>query len=404
MRGKRWLLACAALAAGEYAALSFAECCALWPVMLVLAVLVFLYGYGFDLTGWPEAVLVLGGLALGFRASVAEVEFYRECPWLRGRNRVVRSMVDPSLVMTGRIRRALAKRVGLGLPPRSEVAALNRAILLGERRKLSGRTRQLFIESGTMHIFAISGLHVMAIATVLAVLVRVLFAVPGRWAGLVSLPVLWGYVLIIGSPPSAVRAAMMASFGALAPIFWRRPDGLVSWSLTFLIVHLKSPEMMVNVGSVLSFAVMLSIQLTGNALRGYGRCWWCSLATTVVAWAVGVPIAAHVFGRLTPGGILANLILISAAQWTVYAGALGVMASFCSVHLASHLNGLSSLFTQLMVLVSEVVSRLPGANWEIANWTIGVCAVWYGGLLIAVILVRWLWRRLNRWIWYNKVR
>lgn len=243
----------------------------------------------------------------------------------------------------------------------------------------------------------------MAIATVLAVLIRVLFLVPVRWAGLVSLPVLWGYVLIIGSPPSAVRAAMMASFGALAPICWRRPSGVVSWALTFLIVHLLSPEMIVNVGSVLSFAVMLSIQLTGDALRGFGRSWWCPVVTTIVAWAVGVPIAAHVFGRITPGGILANLVLISAAQWTVYAGALGVIASFCSVRLAAHLNGLSALFTEAMVLVSEGVSRLPGASWEISNWSIGICAAWYGGFILVVLLIRWLYRRMNQWIWYNKV-
>lgn len=401
MTRKRWLLVCAALAAGEYAAFTFVDCCALWPAILVLAVLVLLYGYGFDLTGWPEAVLVLSGLVLGFRASVAEVEFYRECPWLRGRERVVHPKMTSTGAMTGRIRHMLSERVGLGLSTRSETLALNRAILLGERRKLPRRTRQLFVESGTMHVFAISGLHVTAISMVLTLMIRVLLLVSVRWAGLVSLPVLWGYVLIIGSPPSAVRAAMMASFGAFAPICWRRPNGLVSWSLTFLIVHLWSPEMIVNVGSVLSFAVMLSIQLTGDALWVYGRCRWCTLVTTVAAWAVGVPIAAHVFGRVTPGGILANLVLISAAQWTVYAGSLGVVASFCSVRLAAHLNGLSALFTESMVFISEGVSRLPGANLEISKWSIGGCAVWYGGVLLGVLLIRWLRRRLNRWIWYN---
>lgn len=404
MVGKRWLLACGALAAGEYAAFSFAECCALWPSAVGLACVAFLYGYGLNLKIWPEVVLVAAGLALGFRACVAEAEFYRESPWLRGRERALRVRAEPSSGLSRRIRQRLSERVGIGLLPHSDTAALNRAILLGERRKLPRRTRQLFVESGTMHVFAISGLHVVAVATVLALVIRVLLMVPTRWAGLVSLPILWGYVLVIGSPPSAVRAAMMASFGAFAPVFWRKPNGVVSWSVTFLIVHLKNPEMIVNVGSVLSFAVMLSLQLTGDALRGYGRCRWRPVVTTVVAWAVGVPIAAHVFGRITPGGILANLILISAAQWTVYAGALGVMTSFFSVRLASHLNALSALFTDSMVLVSEGVSRLPWANWEISNWSIGTCAVWYGGLLLAVLLVRGMCRRLNRWIWYNSLK
>ena len=84
----------------------------------------------------------------------------------------------------------------LALDEGGEVAGLNRAILLGERSRLSRRTRQMSVASGAMHVFAISGLHVMAVAKELVVLLAA-FLVPRRFAGVVAIPILWGYVHLI---------------------------------------------------------------------------------------------------------------------------------------------------------------------------------------------------------------
>jgi len=250
-----------------------------------------------------------------------------------------------------------------------------------------------------MHVFAISGLHVMAVASVLSVLARLLFWLPRRWAGAAVLPFLWGYVVVIGCPPSAVRAAAMASVGALAPVFWRRPDGLTAWSVTFLAIHLYDPLMIVNVGSALSFGVMLAILLTGDALRGWGAL-AKGLMMTLAAWAAGVPIAAHVFGRITPGGLLANLVLIAVAKITVYAGTLGMVMSMVSETAAAHLNALAALCTEGMVLMADAVSRLPGSNFEVATWPIWLCGVWYVGIL-ALVWLGCRYRRYREGIWYN---
>lgn len=380
------LLACAALAGGEFAAAHAPMLAEAWPVAAVCALLVAVFGFAGAVRAWPLAALTLVGAALFWAVTGDRARTYRESPWLREAARTQRaSSAVPSALRAAR--RDFVRRVSLGIASDRELVSLNRAILLGERANLPRQLRQTFVGAGTIHVFAISGLHVMAIARVLVFLLRLIW-LPRRLAAAATVPVLWAYLALIGFPPSAVRAGAMASLACLAPLFGRRPDGVSAWSLTFLAVYAVRPTLVEDVGCGLSFAVMLAILVVGDRLRdrpeGIGK----TLAVAVAAWAAGVPIAAHVFGRVTPGGILANLALVPAAGVTVYAGAVGLLASFVSETLAAHLNGLSALFTRAMVVLSDGVSRLPGANAEVPKWSVAVCLAWYVALGLALLLRR----------------
>ena len=373
------LFICGALAAGEYTASFVPTFADAWPLATALTVFTALLGYGLGRRGGHLVTVFLLGFTLYLFASVESERLYREKPWMRGARSYARQEKRSPCVRE--IKADLSRRVGIGIEYDYGTVALNRAILLGERARLPARTKQVFVESGTMHVFAISGLHVMAVAKVLVCLLA-LCGLSRRGAGAVAIPILWGYVHLIGSPPSAIRAVIMASFYYLAPLFWRRPNLLRAWSLAFLSIHLFSPQMIANVGNALSFSVMLALALAVEWGRRMGvRV--PSVVLAVIVWAAGVPIAAHVFGRVTPGGILANLVLITAATWTVFSGVVGILASFLSEMLAAHLNNMSALCTQAMVGVSEFVSRLPYANLEVGRWTLLQCAEWY--LLVALI-------------------
>ena len=379
------LYSCGALAAGEYLASLVPRIADIWPLPAVGVVLTALFGYGLSWRGWHVVAFFLLGAALFLLASVPVEQMYREQPWLRGREARSRHLTAEPVGVLKSVKADFSRRVGIGLENEWETVALNRAILLGERRRLPRKMRRLFIESGTMHVFAISGLHVMAVAEVLAYVLAMLF-VPRRVAGVVAVPPLWAYVWMIGLTPSAVRAALMATFVCIAPLVWRKPDGLRAWALTFLLVHLVRPRLIVDVGNVLSFAVMLSIVLAGDWSRVWAG-WKRTLFVTCVAWAVGVPISAHVFGRVTPGGMLANLVLIAVARLTVYAGAIGLVSSYLSDAVAAHLNNLGALAVRAMVFTADAVARLPWANVETGRWSLLPCVGWYVALGLGAFLL-----------------
>lgn len=347
------------------------------PVRVVGSVNLFpsvpLVGEEWECTGWLARTPSPGGGPRPF--------------WLRGEGTgAVRvGAADGLSACLARVRSELARRIGFGLEHDPATAALNRAILLGDRQQIDPSEKRRFVAAGTIHVFAISGLHVMVIAKVLQLLLLPLF-VSFRYMGLVLIPLMWLYALMIGLPSSAVRATLMITFYALAPVFLRRPNGLVSWAIAFLLVHVVAPTRLLEVGSEMSFVVMLALLFTVRCLGArMGRL--ASLAGfSFAAWAAGVPIAAHVFGRVTPGGLLANLAVLPVATVGVATGALGALSSFVSRTLAVHFNNLSALMTRTMAGISEVVADLPGSNFEVSPWPLWECALWY----VAFALLLWL--------------
>lgn len=389
------LYLCAALGLGEGLAVLLPSAAPAWPAFAVAALVVGLFGYGFAFPGWRYPAMALLGAALFLHASLARETGFRERPWMRTARTWRAEDHEKACRWLDPVRRDLSRRVGIGLGHACGIVRLNRAILLGEREEIPRRLKRIFVDSGTIHVFAISGLHVMVVAKTLAVLLSLLF-LPQRLAGAAALPLVWGYVLLIGAPPSAVRAALMATCYFAAPLCWRRPDAVRAWAIAFLVMHVFDPLLVENVGSQLSFIVMLAILASGRIGAAVFWGWRLKLWMTFFAWAAGVPVAAVAFARVTPGGVLANLVLIAAAGYSVMTGVLGLLMSFISVSLAGYFNNLSALFTSLMVEVAEGVSRLPLSNFEVPRWGILECSEWYAALAMMFWLARSVARRRER--------
>ena len=378
------LYICAALFAGEWLAALFPQAYSLWPFVAMLTTLVALLGYGFAVPRWHWLATMLAGAALFFLAVAPQEEELRLSPWLRNHPRRTRSAAAATP-----LRRAFSRQAAIGIERDAEACAVNRAILLGERWRLKPELKRVFVESGSIHVFAISGLHVMIVAKTLMVLLMLVY-VPQRFAGTAVLPPLWLYVYMIGAPPSAVRAAAMASFYLLAPVLWRRSDSLRAWSLTFLAVHLADPQMIADIGCRLSFTVMLVMILAVRLTKRLGRHhpWAKMFIVSFAAWAAGVPIAASMFGRITPGGIVANLVLLPAAALSVAAGVLGALAGFVSETAAAHFNNLAALLTRAMTGMARAVAGFDWANFEVEGWGLGASAAWYAALAAVLLFLK----------------
>ncbi len=334
-------------------------------------------GEKWEAAGWLER----GGALFGGRPRIFRV---------RGRGSFARR-VSGGGGFSGfllRLRGDLSRRAGIGLDHDEAAADINRSMLLGERSRIPASTRAVFADAGTVHLFAISGLHVLFIARLLCSLFA-LFRLPLRWMGVAALPALWLYVALAGASPSAVRAAMMASVHMAAPVFWRKPNGWTSWAVAFLLTAFAAPEkMFFDVGCSLSFTVMLALVAWGRWSAPLKSRAVAILGVPFVAWAAGVPIAAHVFGRLSPAGLVANLIAVPAAALGVASSALGIVASAISDHLAAHFNNFAALATSFTAGVSMCAAAIPGAAGRVEPWPIAYCALWYMALAAGLLAVR----------------
>ena len=138
MKGTAWLIACAALAAGEYVA-SFAPWMAeAWPVAAGFAVFVAAAGYGFSWRGWRLLFLFALGASLFLFSSLESERRFRLQPWMRKAS-VQRRETALSAAKAKRasaaapIRRELSRRVAIGLGREPEIAAVSRLFTVKRR-------------------------------------------------------------------------------------------------------------------------------------------------------------------------------------------------------------------------------------------------------------------------------
>ena len=304
----------------------------------------------------------------------------------------------------------IAGSAGKGLGWNGELASIAKAILLGRRADVPRSKRSAFAAAGTVHVFAISGLHVMLIAALIeALLSRAGLSRMARSA--MAIPMLAAYVMLSGARPSAVRAAIMVSLWIGARMAGRRPDSLAALGTAAIVVYGMSPVKIFDVGCALSFSVMLGIVLwirwterfSGPAdillaaaakeqsLGASGRagallaCWrrasrvFAMLGISFAAWMAGTPVAAMAFGRISLCGPVVNLAVVPLAAMSVVLSAAGAGMSAVSAAGGALFNNLAALCIWMMERISEKAADIPYASIDTVMWGWKACFLWYAG-------------------------
>ena len=281
-------------------------------------------------------------------------------------------------------RDALAKPLG------GEDAAVRLlwAMTLGWRTSLNGEVAKPFMYSGTMHIFAISGLHIAMIAAILVQLMR-LIRLPRVACGLLLIPVLWFYVAATGWQSSAVRSSVMVTIVAMGWILKRPSDLVNSLAAAALLILLWEPQQLFMTGFQLSFCVVVSIAMFALPLqeRIQNRLqpdpllppelwpWWSRFAIRIVtplvavsaaAWLGSLPLAASTFNLFTPVTLLVNALIVPLAGLAL-ASSLGCLIFAVWFPLISELFAHSAwLWMWWMMWLSETAAALPLSHQYVA--------------------------------------
>ena len=153
----------------------------------------------------------------------------------------------------------------------AETAGVLGAALLGNRYGLSRASAERFREGGTFHVLVISGLHISFIGGLVLLLMR--RVTPGRrvWQFAVPVVVLWVYALGVGAESSVVRAALMFTVVALAPIVGRRGATLNALGGAALVLLVYHPGDLFDPSFQLTFLSVLGIVALGWPLVAHLR-------------------------------------------------------------------------------------------------------------------------------------
>jgi len=225
--------------------------------------------------------------------------------------------------------------------PQSEFAS---AILTGNRDTIPFNIKEIFIRSGTMHILAVSGLHVGFLVMLFILFFRSLH-LKQNITYIVTMLFIILYSIFIGDTPSVKRASIMAICGILVLLFDRDRDYINALAIAFILIWIINPTILFSPGFLLSFSATFGILfLTPKFYRLFKRFLpkyiASSLAATFSVQVYILPVMLYFFKSFAYINVLANLPIVPLAGLSI---ALEIMYLI-----------LYPIFLPLAVIISEV--------------------------------------------------
>ncbi|CAN5425828.1 DNA internalization-related competence protein ComEC/Rec2 [soil metagenome] len=297
-----------------------------------------------------------------------------------------------------RAREWMRTRLSRGLEDSPEVVALINGMALGLRHETPDDIEEPFQQTGTLHLFAVAGLHVGIIAQLLWI-VTSLVRFPRVAAAALIIPCLFFYSAITGFHVSSVRAATMAAL-LLGGIFFNRPV-LVLNSLAgaALLILLFDTNQLFTSGFQLSFAVVAAIvlgqerifrvllrpaerdpflprSLVSRARRFFDRIYrWIAsgISVSAAAWAGSFLLIIWYFYLITPISLLANLAVVPIAFCVLAVGLLSLVTAPFSATLSLVFNNANWSLSHLILGLVQVFAQWPAGHLyvERPHWPTG---------------------------------
>ncbi len=261
------------------------------------------------------------------------------------------------------------------------------AMSLGIREKTPEDLQDLFRLSGTMHLFAVSGMHV-AVVGGFFLWVALLLRVPRVWAILIAIPLILFYAVLTGMRPSSIRAAVMLSLFLLGYVFHEKPRLLNILGLAGIMILAFDTQQLFLPGFQLSFLVVFFIAVFANSLRvllskpflpdpflprkflSAPRRWIDAsvgasaalLAISITSWIGSAGLLDWHFQSLAPVGVIANVFMVPLAGLVISVAAFSLVCSgFHVLGIAVVANKLAVGLAIVLTGMAQFFSGLPGA-------------------------------------------
>jgi len=347
-----------------------------------------------------------------------------------------------------RVRGDLLDRLNRLFPEHPELAAVLRAMLLGDRSFVDSQTVTAFQKTAAYHVLVVAGLHVGALVVFLFWLCRRLrFSIVVT--SVVTLGALAAYVGVVQDRPPILRAALMAALylcvrplfrrvdllntvalAALAILIWR-PSSLVdsSFQLSFLaagvIAGLAVPWMersstpyrdgLLHLGDstrdnshppkVAQFRIELraAIRWLGATLpkldlqratwlltapvRAGLRLWEIVVLSTVIQLGMA-PLLAQDFHRVSVAGPLINVPAVILTGLIVPLGFLTLAATFFWARISALLAKALGFCTSLLLGTVEWFSHLPRVSYRIPGPPVWLIVAFFAAFIVLALAAR----------------
>lgn len=251
------------------------------------------------------------------------------------------------------------------------------AMVLGKRDGLEEEINQAFIDTGAIHVLAVSGLHVGILCMFISILFKLLeplVRVSSVTQGLISLFFIWLFAAITGGSPAVCRAALMFSLFYIAKDILHRPVSMynVLCGTGFILLAIN-PNQLFKVGFQFSFLAVISIVffypyisrllVTRYKFVNY---FYSSVALGIAAQILVFPLSIYYFNKFANSFLISSLFVVQFAMVILVSGLVLLLLEIIGLEIINHY--LTSPFLDLVLekfnWLIQSVQALPLSSSE----------------------------------------
>src|SRR5438128_4170219 len=279
-----------------------------------------------------------------------------------------------------------------GLENAPEVQDFLSGIVLGLRHQTPEDIEEPFQQTGTLHLFAVAGLHVGIVAALLWMLAMVA-RLSRKWATALIIPSLLFYAAVTGLHVSSVRAAVMTSILLGGFFFDRKVFVLNSLAVAAFLLLCWNTDELFSTGFQLSFAVVGAIILFADPLFAFLQHWsapdpflprtlvrgprrwihtsfdWLCRGSSVslAAWAGSLPLILWYFHLVTPISLFANLVVVPIAFFVLAIALLSLLSAPLLPWLTVIFNNANWALATLVIGIVLLFAQIPGGPFYVEH-------------------------------------
>jgi competence protein ComEC len=302
---------------------------------------------------------------------------------------------EKPLPLMARIKQNLKDELKSYLTPRE--AGLLLALIVGDVKLFDDEEKAAYRNIGAGHLLAVSGLQVSILSVMIYRFFLFLFLlIPwvsqrslARYPTLVvTLALVWGFVNLCGSPPSAFRAGLMASLVLCASVCAWPTISFDVFGAAGLLSLLLKPAWVVDPSFWLSYAAVFGLILAAEfgkvseqdiplmhpekSATPWKEKLRAAAITSLGAGLLTLPFSIYFFGEISLSGLIVNIILVPVGGFldspAILLVALGVIAHlpFPCFDIAAFLATiLESMVMTFDTWMGRTYPMMPTALWEL---------------------------------------
>ncbi|MCT4612914.1 MAG: DNA internalization-related competence protein ComEC/Rec2 [Clostridia bacterium] len=255
-----------------------------------------------------------------------------------------------------------------------------RAMLLGDKSKLTKETKELYSNIGISHMIVVSGLHMGIIAYIFGKMIKEKYLIV----------ILFAYILFIGINVSSLRAFIMISMYILSRELGRDTDSIQVYFASMLSIIIINPLYIYDNGFVLSYTAVGSLIFITPI---FNKMYFLKekirrILSPMLAIFIGMlPINMYYFYNINLIGFILNFIVIPTVPIVMISSIIGILFGYINREISELIMRVPEVFIDIYEVVGKKLLECEFFKIETGSQDVYKIFIYYTIIFIIYLVV-----------------